>query len=173
MTDVKRSRLHLGDGLRQQFVHFRANLRFGDGNLFGGEIGQHLADHVGVSGGLEFGRDDVLGIGAGGVGRHAQLFRHPQAQQLVAPCLGLELLLLVERELLLETFLAFVECGHDLRVPFPGRNGEGGPRCGGLPACLDNGSKWLKQQRQIGRGTVKLVPGGTGSIVLGGTNQGG
>ncbi len=61
---------------------------------------------------LEVGGDDFLGVGIGGVAGYSELFRHPQAEQPVAARFGLELLLLVEGEFLLETFLALVECGH-------------------------------------------------------------
>ena len=85
---------------------------FGDGDALGVEIAGHLADHA-VAAFLEIGGDDVLGVGAGGVARHSELFRHPQSQQLVAAGFGLEFQFLVEREFLLETFFALVECGHD------------------------------------------------------------
>ena len=106
-----RSRLHLGDGHRHQLVHLGADLRGGDRDALGGKILHHLVLDVRVAGFLEIGRDHFLGIGRGGIAGQAELFGCPKTEQLVAARLGLELLLLVEGEFLLETFLALVETG--------------------------------------------------------------
>ena len=108
------SRLHLHDGRRHQLVHLDAKLRLGDGDALGVEIAQHLAQHVAVAGFLEIGGDHFLGIGSGGVAGDSELLGCPQSEQPVAAGLGLELLLLVEGEFLLETFFTLVECAHFL-----------------------------------------------------------
>ena len=59
---------------------------------------------------------EELPASRGIVARLAELFGCPQAQQLVPACFCLELLFLVERELLLETFLALVKRRH-ISVP--------------------------------------------------------
>ena len=108
--------------------------------LLGGEIAHHLADHVGVAGFLEFGCDDFLGIGVGGVAGQAELLGRPQSEQPVAARFGLELLLLVEGEFLLEAFLALVECGHDLRFLLAPIWAAGGLIAAAALAYLDTGA---------------------------------
>src|SRR5262249_16646784 len=61
---------------------------------------------------IEFGGDHFLGIGRSLIAGQAELPRHPQAEQPVAPGLGLEFQLLVDGKLLLKALFAFVECGH-------------------------------------------------------------
>src|SRR5579863_824457 len=109
---TSRSRLHLRDGLRQKLVHMGADLGFGDGNSLGRKVVHQLADDGRVAAFAKLGGDHVPGIGACGVARYSKLRSRPQPEQAIAAGLSLELLLLVERELLLEGFLALVECGH-------------------------------------------------------------
>src|SRR5207247_8549842 len=134
--EASHPRLYLRDGLHHQLVHFHPNLFFGDRDALGGEIAHHLAEHVAVAGFLEIGRHDLPGRGGGGVARHAELFRRPQSEQLVAARFGLELLLFVESELLLEAFLALIECRHFKGSDLPKRRRR--PRCGSLVARLDS-----------------------------------
>lgn len=126
--------LHLGGCHRKQLAHLGANRLFGNGDVLGGKIGRELTQDVGIAGLLEIGRDHLLGIGGGGIARHAQLFGRPQPEQPVAAGLRLEFLLLVEGVLLLETFLALVELAHALfQIPL---NGAGAIRCDRPAACL-------------------------------------
>src|SRR5258708_11099772 len=118
------SRLHLLHSLHHQLVHLGADLRFRDGNAPGGEIGHHLADDGSGAAFAELGGDHHPGGVFGRLARDSELFGHPQSQKLVSARFGLELLLLVERELLLESFLTLVECGHDPGSD-PCQRGEG------------------------------------------------
>src|SRR5262249_43082590 len=61
---------------------------------------------------LEISHDHLLGVRIGLGAGEPELPRRPQAEHLVAARGRLELELLVDRELLLETFLALVERGH-------------------------------------------------------------
>src|SRR5262245_41623558 len=82
------------------------------GDALGVEVLADLAEHVAVGGLLEIREHDFLGIGLRFVAGEAELVRRPQAEHLVAPGHGLELQFLIERELLLESFLALVERCH-------------------------------------------------------------
>ena len=88
------------------------------------EFGQEMDSPRGriflVASFLEIGRNHFLGVGIGVVTGHAELLRCPKTEQLVTAHLGLELLLLVEGEFLLKTFLALVESGHS-SVPIPAK----------------------------------------------------
>ncbi len=90
----------------------RRNLVIGLRDALGVEVAANLAEDVIVAGFLEIGDDDLLGVGVGLRARHPELRRRPQAEQLVAARVRLEAQLFVMGELLLETFLAFVERGH-------------------------------------------------------------
>src|SRR5262249_23601488 len=106
------SRLDLVDGHRHQLVHGAADLVIGLGDAFGVEILAQLSEHVVVPGLLDVGDRALLGVGFRGRPGYAELLGGPQAEQLVAAGVRLELELLVVRELLLEAFLALVERGH-------------------------------------------------------------
>src|ERR1700742_3241502 len=99
-----RSRLYLGYRQRGHLRHLGPELLLRDGGARGLQIGRHLADHIGVAALSEFGCDDLPGIRTGGLAGDSELFGRPQSQQPVAARFGFELLLLVEGELLLETF---------------------------------------------------------------------
>src|SRR5438045_1701596 len=107
--------LDLRDRVRHQLVHGALDLVVGLGDVPGIEIFAQLRDDAGA---LDFGEHDVLGVDFGIGSGEAKLLRGPQADELVAPGIRLELELLVVRELLFEAFLALVEGGH------------GGPRDG-------------------------------------------
>ena len=68
-----------------------------------------------------------------------------QTEQLVAARLGLEFLLLVEGEFLLETFLALVESGHFFGSN-PGQMVNGGRVVAARSHYLDRGGKSVKQR---------------------------
>lgn len=106
------SRLDLGHRHGQQLVHLGADIALGGGLALGREVLQNLVQDVVVAGFLEIGGHHLLGIGVGGIARDAELLGSPQAEQLVPAGFRLELQLLVEGELLLETFLALVELVH-------------------------------------------------------------
>ena len=97
---------------RHQLVHLDAELLSVTATPLAVISPQHLVKHVAVAGFLEIGGDHFLGIGGGGVAGNAELFGDQLPEQFVAARLGLELLLLVEGEFLLKTFLALVESGH-------------------------------------------------------------
>jgi hypothetical protein len=118
------SRLHLGGRQRYQLVHLDAHLGSGDGDALGGKVLHDLVLDVLIAGFLEIGRNHFLGVGIGGVTGQAELLRCPKTEQLIAAHLSLEFLLLVESELLLETFLALVKSAHS-SVPIPA-NGKRG-----------------------------------------------
>src|SRR3954447_14803972 len=104
------ARLHLRRRLLHQLAQLGADLALADGDALRGEIGDDLVhDAVGF---IELGGYDLARVSERRVAAEAQLVRRPQSEQLVAAGLGLELLLLVERELLLIALLALVECRH-------------------------------------------------------------
>src|SRR3954447_22104634 len=74
-----------------------------------GEIAEDLADDVVITGFLEVGANDVLGVGFGLDVAQPHLPGGPFAEQSVAPSRDAEAHLLVVRELGLERFLAVVE----------------------------------------------------------------
>src|SRR5262245_60064793 len=118
--------LHLGDRLLEQFVHGAADLVIGLGDTLGVEVLAELAKHVMVAGFFEIRQHDFLGIGVGFGAGKSKLLGRPQAEHLVAPGHRLEFELLVERELLFESFLALVERRHveaSRRVVAPDRGG--------------------------------------------------
>jgi pimeloyl-ACP methyl ester carboxylesterase len=80
----------------------------------GGEVAEHLADHVMVAGFLEVGAHDVLGVAFGLRIGQAHLPRRPFAEQAIAPRRDPEFHFLVMRELGLERALAILELAHML-----------------------------------------------------------
>ena len=106
--------LNLVDRDRDQFVHLHANVGFGQRHALGGEVAQHLAHDIGIARFLEIGSDDFPSIGIGIRAALAELFGDPQAEQLVAPRLGLEAQFLVMGEFVLKTLFALVECRHSV-----------------------------------------------------------
>ena len=153
------SGLHLGDGLRQQFAHARADLGFRD--ALGRKVACKTGDDSLVA---AFGKnacDGLSGVGCGRVTCDSQLLRRLQAEQAVSPRLGLEFQLAVEGEFLLEGFLAFVEGGHGessfrtaVLVLSPSR-------CGEAPRYLNNSVNSAGRERQtVEVNKVKLAPSG-------------
>src|SRR5262245_8207108 len=102
----------LRDRLSQQFLHGAPDLVIGLRHALGVEILAHLAEDVVVAGPLKSGHHHRLAIGLRLRARKPELLGGPQAKKLVAARGRFESQLLVMRELLLETFLALVECGH-------------------------------------------------------------
>src|SRR4029079_18763763 len=96
------------DGLREQFGHLRTDLLLC--HAFGLQVFCDLAQDVVVAGYLEVGQHDFLGIGFGVGAAFAENAGRPQPEHLVTAGHRLEAQLLVMRELLLEAFLALVEC---------------------------------------------------------------
>jgi len=86
----------------------------GHGNFFVVQVLADFPKNVVVSGFLEIGHHDLLGIGFGFAAGKAHLLGCPHAEQLVAAGAGLEPEFLVVREFLFEAVLALVESrGHD------------------------------------------------------------
>src|SRR5665647_419702 len=102
--------LDLLDRLIEQFTHLGADLALVDG--FALQILCNFTQNVVIAGLLEVGEHDLLGVSLGIGAAFAELAGGPEPQQLVAASHRLESQLLVMRELLLEAFLALVECGH-------------------------------------------------------------
>lgn len=100
--------LQLGGCDRDQLAHLGPNRLFRDCHVPGGEIGHDLVQDA-IAGLLEFGRDDLLGIGRGVFAGNPELIGRPQSEQPVAAGLRPEFLLLVEGKLLLKAFFALVE----------------------------------------------------------------
>jgi hypothetical protein len=88
------------------------------------EVGHQLLHDVGIARLLEVGHHHVLGIGLGIGAGLAHQAGGPEAQQLVAARVDLELQLLVMLVLGFEGFLAIVEGGHrPLRLGLSRRGG--------------------------------------------------
>ena len=96
----------------EQFVHRAADLMVGLGDAGRVEILADLAENILVASLLEIGADHIASIGIGVRAGLAELFRGPQAEQLVAPRHRLEPQFLVVRVSVLEAFAALVECRH-------------------------------------------------------------
>src|SRR5690606_2485059 len=101
-------------GLREQIDHLLADdlIRFADAGRV--EIAPDLAEDVFVARLLEICDHHLLGIGFGLVAALAELFRRPEAEQLVAARRCLELQLLITDEHSLEGFFTFFHAAHGL-----------------------------------------------------------
>jgi len=75
-----------------QLTFYGAHAVLGDADALGGQVLDHLGDHVVVAGLLHVGHHDGLGVVLGRGAAQAHLLRRPQAQQLVAARLGAKLL---------------------------------------------------------------------------------
>src|SRR6266516_4897564 len=104
----------LRDRFRHQVDHRALNLVIGFLHVLGIEIPADFTEHVVVAGFLEIRQHDVLRISVGIGPGEPELLRRPQAEKFIATGGRLESQFLVVSELLLEAFLALVECGHGL-----------------------------------------------------------
>src|SRR5690606_4504914 len=111
----------LAAGFDAHFLKSSAHTGFVDLDVCCGEIAQHLADNVLVTGFLEVRLDDSLAVRLGFFRRQAHLFRSPLAQQAVTPRSNTESGIRVHRELRFLGAPAIVEVCHVPNLSNPNR----------------------------------------------------
>src|SRR5450631_3941615 len=122
------TRLDLCGRLFQEFVHGAADLEIGDGDLLVVEAFADFLKNIAIAAFLEVRQDHFLREGLRTGAGQPKLGRRPQAHPLIAARAGLELELLIMRELLFEAFLALLETAHaaplNSHTVFPRKNGS-------------------------------------------------